>query len=220
MQTHLLTRERFLACWIVLFAVPGLYLFGLLRMEGIRSDEQLGVGRALLASVFLIFSISLIPGLFGGRLGDLDAFVPEGTGSGLFAQTESAQANVFKNQLDAALAAAKEQNKLVLINFTGYACTNCHWMKANMFPRPEIQAALKNLVQVDLYTDGTDAESERNQKLEDEKFQTASIPFYALVDANQKIVATFPQLTHNAQEFLSFLDKRPDGGTQTAAMLR
>jgi thiol:disulfide interchange protein DsbD len=122
--------------------------------------------------------------------------------------------------LDAALAAAKEQNKLVLINFTGYACTNCHWMKANMFPRPEIQAALKNLVQVDLYTDGTDAESDRNQKLEDEKFQTASIPFYAIVDANRNVVATFPQLTRNPQEFLSFLEKRPDGGTQTAAILR
>ncbi|HEX4229260.1 MAG TPA: cytochrome c biogenesis protein CcdA [Bryobacteraceae bacterium] len=220
LQTHLLTRDRFLACWIVLFAVPGLYLLGLVRMEGIRSDEQLGVGRALLASLFLIFSISLIPGLFGARLGDLDAFVPEASGTGLFAQTEAAATNVFKNQLDAALAAAKEQNKLVLINFTGYACTNCHWMKANMFPRPEIQAVLKNLVQVDLYTDGTDAQSEQNQKLEDEKFHTASIPFYAIVDANQNLVATFPQLTKNPQEFLSFLEKRPDGGPQTAAMLR
>jgi thiol:disulfide interchange protein DsbD len=220
LQTHLLTRDRFLACWIVLFAVPGLYLLGLVRMEGIRSDERLGVGRALLASVFLIFSISLIPGLFGQRLGDLDAFVPEASGVGLFTPASGAPAPVFKNQLDAALAAAKQQNKLVLINFTGYACTNCHWMKANMFPRPEIQAALKNLVEVDLFTDGTDAESDRNQKLEDEKFQTASIPFYALVDANQNVVATFPQLTRNPQEFLSFLEKRPDGGTQTAAMLR
>lgn len=219
LQTHLLTRDRFLACWIVLFAVPGLYLLGLIRMEGIRSDERLGVGRALVASLFLIFSISLIPGLFGQRLGDLDAFVPEASEGGL-TQASASPAYVFKNQLDAALAAAKEQNKLVLINFTGYACTNCHWMKSNMFPRPEIQAALKNLVQVDLYTDGTDAESERNQKLEDEKFQTASIPFYAIVDANQNVVATFPQLTKNPQEFLSFLEKRPDGGTQTAAMLR
>ncbi|MGC2658634.1 MAG: cytochrome c biogenesis protein CcdA [Bryobacteraceae bacterium] len=220
LQTHLLTRDRFLACWIVLFAVPGLYLLGLVRMEGIRSDEQLGVGRALLASLFLIFSISLVPGLFGQRLGDLDAFVPEASGGGLFTQAEGPSTNIFKNQLDAALTAAKEQNKLLLINFTGYACTNCHWMKSNMFPRPEIQAALKNLVQVDLYTDGTDAESDRNQKLEDQKFQTASIPFYAIVDANQNVVATFPQLTRNPQEFLSFLEKRPGEPAQTTAMLR
>ncbi|MGC4072577.1 MAG: DUF255 domain-containing protein [Nibricoccus sp.] len=37
-------------------------------------------------------------------------------------------------------AKAKAENKLVFVSFTGYACTNCHWMKANMFPRPEIQA--------------------------------------------------------------------------------
>lgn len=220
LQIHWLTRERFLAAWIVLLALPGLYLLGLLPMEGIRKDEHLGVGRTLLAALFLIFSISLIPGLFGARLGDLDAFVPEpGVVSTGFSQSESATqpAGYFKNQLDAALAAAKGQNKLVLVNFTGYACTNCHWMKANMFPRPEIQAAMKDLILVDLYTDGTDPDSEKNQKLEDEKFGTASIPFYALIDPEQNVIATFPQLTRNPQEFLSFLQSKP--GTKLS-MLR
>jgi thiol:disulfide interchange protein len=204
LQTHLLSRERFLAAWIVLFALPGLYLLGLLRMEGFKKDEQIGVARALTASLFLIFSISLVPGLFGGRLGDLDAFIPEGSGP---VQTAAAvaPAGYFKNDLDGALATARRDNKLVLVNFTGYACTNCHWMKANMFPRPEIQAAMKNLVLVDLYTDGTDAESEKNQKFEDQKFNTASIPFYALMDADGKVISTFPQLTRNTREFLSFL---------------
>lgn len=222
LQTHWLTRERFLAAWIVLFALPGLYLLGFLSMEGIKKDERLGVSRALLAAVFLIFSLSLVPGLFGGRLGDLDAFIPEGNG-GVFggsAAAEAVPANYFKNQFDAALAAARQQNKLVLVNFTGYACTNCHWMKANMFPRPEIQAALKDLIVVDLYTDGTDAESEVNQKLEDQKFSTVSIPFYALMDAGQNVVATFPQLTRNPQEFLSFLTTKPGGKSDTTAMLR
>lgn len=223
LQTHWLTRERFLSAWIVLFALPGLYLLGLLPMEGIKKDERLGVARALLGSVFLIFSISLVPGLFGGRLGDLDAFIPEASGgvfAGAGAATEAAQANYYKNRFEAALAAAKQQNKLLLVNFTGYACTNCHWMKANMFPRPEIQAALKDLIVVDLYTDGTDAESEKNQKLEDQKFGTVSIPFYALMDADQNTVATFPQLTRNPQEFLSFLTTKPAGKAETAAMLR
>lgn len=212
LQLHWLNRERFLAAWIVLIALPGLYLLGLLPLEGIKRDEHLGVGRTLLAALLLIFSISLIPGLFGARLGDLDAFVPESNGetSG-FASTNAAtqSAGYFKNQLDAALAAAREQNKRVLVNFTGYACTNCHWMKANMFPRPEIQAAIKDLIVVDLYTDGTDAESEKNQQLEDRKFGTASIPFYALMDADQNVIATFPQLTRNPQEFLSFLESKP-----------
>ncbi len=219
LQTHWLTRERFLAAWIVLFALPGIYLLGLLPMEGIKRDEPLGVTRALIASLFLIFSISLIPGLFNGRLGDLDAFIPESSGAVFgtpVAQAEAAPANYFKNQLGAALSAARQQNKLVLVNFTGYACTNCHWMKANMFPRPEIQTALKDLVIVDLYTDGTDAESDANQKLEDQKFHTVSIPFYAILDPDQNVIATFPQLTRNPQEFLSFLQARP----QSAAMLR
>jgi len=211
LQTHWLTRERFLAAWMVLFALPGLYLLGLLPMEGIKKDEHLGVTRALIAALLLIFSLSLIPGLFGGRLGDLDAFIPEPSGSvfgGSATQAEAASSTYFKNQLDAALSSARQQNKLVLVNFTGYACTNCHWMKANMFTRPEIRSALKDIITVDLYTDGTDSDSEKNQKLEDQKFSTVSIPFYALMDADQNVIATFPQLTRNPQEFLSFLQTR------------
>ena len=220
LQTHWLTRERFLAAWIVLFALPGLYLLGLLPMEGIRRDDRLGVTRALIAACFLIFSVSLVPGLFNARLGDLDAFIPEGTGSvlGTSATTAEAGVAVFKNNLEGALAVAREADKLVLVNFTGYACTNCHWMKANMFTRPEIQAVVKNLVVVDLYTDGTDADSEKNQKLEDQKFGTASIPFYALMDANQNVIATFPQLTRDPKEFLSFLQSKP--AAKLAAMVR
>jgi thiol:disulfide interchange protein len=220
LQTHWLTRERFLAAWIVLFALPGLYLLGFLPMEGMKRDDRLGVTRALVAACFLIFSVSLVPGLFGARLGDLDAFVPEGSGNVLSGSTATAEVagTTFKNNLEGALAAAKETDKLVLVNFTGYACTNCHWMKANMFPRPEIQSALKNLVIVDLYTDGTDADSEKNQKLEDGKFGTASIPFYALMDANGNVIATFPQLTRDPKEFLSFLQSKP--AAKLAAMVR
>jgi len=212
LQTHWITRERFLAAWIVLFALPGAYLLGLIPLEGVKPNEPLRVPRTLIASLFLIFSISLAPGLFGGRLGDLDAFVPEGSSA---APVGSAASKTYKNQLDAALSAARAENKLVLVNFTGYACTNCHWMKANMFTRPEIQSALQDFVVVDLYTDGTDAESEKNQKLEDQKFSTVSIPFYAILDTNQNTIATFPQLTRNPQEFLSFLKTRAAGSERT-----
>ena len=73
---------------------------------------------------------------------------------------------------------------------------------------------------VDLYTDGTDSESEKNQKLEDQKFGTVSIPFYAIMDADQNIVATFPQLTRNPQEFLTFLQSKPAPKPQVTAMVR
>jgi len=183
-------------------------------MEGIKRDEKLSVSRTLIGAAFLIFSISLIPGLFGQKLGEeIEAITPEPSASTVVGAAGGAAAQTtLKNDLNGALAAAREKNKLVLINFTGYACTNCHWMKRNMFTRPEIAAALNNMVIVDLYTDGTDAESEKNQKFEDEKFATASIPFYVIMDADQKVIATFPELTKNPQEFLAFLEKRSPAG--------
>ena len=60
----------------------------------------------------------------------------------------------------------------MLVTFTGYACTNCHWMKANMFPAAgDLWRRLKDLVLVELYTDGTDTASEENQKLRRRKFR-------------------------------------------------
>ena len=211
LQTDFISREMFLAAWVVLFALPGLYLLGFLRLEGIKPEDHLGVGRMLIAAVFLIFSISLLPGLFGGSLGNVEAFIPVqakstallGGGGG-----ESAAPVWMKNQYKEALAKARAENKLVFINFTGYACTNCHWMKANMFPRPEITGLLKDFVLVDLYTDGTDAESEQNQQLEEKRFGTVAIPFYAIVDPDERTVATFPGLTRNASEFAGFLKTR------------
>ena len=88
-------------------------------MEGMKRDERLGVTRALIAACFLTFSVSLIPGLFNARLGDLDAFIPEGSGSTLGASATTAEAGnaAFKNNLEGALTAAQEADKLILVNF-------------------------------------------------------------------------------------------------------
>jgi thiol:disulfide interchange protein len=215
LQTGWISREMFLASWVVLFALPGLYLLGFLRLEGIKADDSLGVGRVLVAALFLTFSISLLPGLFGASLGNVEAFIPVQAkgiallgGGSAAGGSESAAPVWMKNQYKEALARARVENKLVFINFTGYACTNCHWMKANMFPRPEITSLLKDFVLVDLYTDGTDAESEQNQHLEESRFGTVAIPFYAIVDPGEHTIATFPGLTRNASEFMGFLKSR------------
>ena len=210
LQTNLISREMFLASWLVLFALPGLYLLGFLRLEGIKPEDHLGVGRMLVAALFLIFSISLLPGLFGSSLGNIEAFIPVQAKSTLLAQAsgENGSAVWLKNQYREALEKARAENKLVFINFTGYACTNCHWMKANMFPRPDIAPLLKDFVLVDLYTDGTDKASEENQQLEEKKFGTVAIPYYAIVDPDEHVIATFPGLTRNAAEFTNFLKSR------------
>ena len=208
LQLGFITRERFLAAWIVLFAMAGLYLLGFVRLEGIKSDENMGLGRLLSGIALLIFAISLLPGMFGGKLGDLDAYVPLGTQSTGLGGSGGESALVWmKNQYREALDRARREGKLVLVNFTGYACTNCHWMKANMFTRPEIAAAMKNFVLVELYTDGTDAESEANQKVQLAKFNTVAIPFYAILDPDEKVLATFPGSTGDSAEFLAFLNK-------------
>jgi thiol:disulfide interchange protein len=206
LQTNLISREMFLAAWVVLFALPGLYLLGFLRLEGIQPDDRLGVGRMLIAALFLIFSISLLPGLFGSSLGNVEAFIPvQAKTTALGRGAESAGGVWMKNQYKEALKKARAENKLVFVNFTGYACTNCHWMKANMFTRPEIAGLLNGFVLVDLFTDGTDSTSEENQQLEEKRFGTVAIPFYAILDADEHVIATFPGLTRNAQEFGGFL---------------
>ena len=204
LQWGFLTRERFLAAWIVLFALPGLYLLGFLRMEGIKADATLGVARTLIGAAFLIFAVSLWPGMSCQRLGELDAYIPACADSA--SPTAASGPKWAKNDYRGALARAKAEGKTVLVNFTGYACTNCHWMKANMFTRPEIAAALGNFILVDLYTDGTDAASEENQKLQEGKFASVAIPQYAIVDGDEKIVASFTGLTKDTAEFLKFLN--------------
>jgi thiol:disulfide interchange protein len=214
LQLGWITRERFLAGWFVLFTLAGMYLLGLLRLEGIEPTDGLGIGRLIVASLFLIFAFSLLPGMFGAPLGELDAYVPPATaGSGglLNSRSSSDPGLVWrKNNYREALAQGRADNKLVLVTFTGYACTNCHWMKANMFPRPEIAEAARKLVLVELYTDGTDKESEENQQLQDSKFSTVAIPYYAIMDPDGKVVASFAKgLTKDPKEFLAFLTATP-----------
>jgi len=207
LATNLLTRERFLAAWFVLFAMAGLYLLGLLRLEGIEADDKLSTGRLLSGSAILIFAFSLLPGMFGAHLGELDAYVPVATGGITGNSTTAGGLQWMKNDYQAALDRGRQENKLVLVTFTGYACTNCHWMKANMFPRPEIAEIAKGLVLVELYTDGSDASSEENAKLEDTKFASVSTPLFVLLDDHENVLAT-SGYTRSTQDFLAFLKSR------------
>jgi thiol:disulfide interchange protein DsbD len=172
----------------------------------------------LIASAILIFAFSLLPGMFGASLGGLDAFVPSAVGGGIGGRASvAAGPEWMKDQYAEAVDRAKRENKLVLVSFTGYACTNCHWMKANMFPKPEVAAALKEFVLVELYTDGEDAESKANQKVQESKFDTPAIPYYAILEPDEKVVASFDRKADSAAEFLGFLKARP--ALQSAANL-
>ncbi len=98
----------------------------------------------------------------------------------------------------------KEQ-RLVLIDFTGYTCTNCRWMEANMFPRPEIRAELERFVRVRLYTDGEGELYEKHQQFQATTFGTVALPLYAVMTVDGRPLATFPGLTRKPEEFIAFL---------------
>ena len=214
LQWGFLTRGRFLAAWIVLFAMAGLYLLGFLRLEGVKHDENMGLGRLLTGILFLIFAVSLWPGMSGDRLGWIDAFVPMGAAQ---SATPSDGLVWMKDQYREALDRGRRENKLVFIDFTGYACTNCHWMRANMLALPEIAAVLKNFVLVELYTDGVDVASQANAKLQLEKFNIVSEPYYAILDPNENLVAKFEGLTHDPAQFLAFLNQAQSPPLASAA---
>jgi thiol:disulfide interchange protein DsbD len=210
LQLGFITRERFLAAWVVLFALPGLYLLGKLPMDGIKRDEQLGPGRALAGAAFVAFALSLVPGMFGANLGELEAMVPFAKeNAGLFGGAGTREKLAWvKDDFEGALAKAKAENKPVLVAFTGVACTNCHWMKANLFTKPDVAAEMKEFVLVELYTDLLDdPKSEANQKRQEELFATVAIPYYAVFNADAKVLASFPGLTRDPKEFIAFLAK-------------
>ncbi|MBI3694426.1 MAG: thioredoxin family protein [Acidobacteria bacterium] len=203
-QWNFLTRARFLAVWIVMLVLAGLYLLGILKLKE-QKDEPLGLPRLFAAALILVLAVSLIPGMFGARLGELDAYVPAAEGG--LAQNGGGELKWMKNNYREALAAARQSGKPLFVSFTGYACSNCHWMKANMFTRPEIAAALQNYVLVELYTDGTDASAEANQRMAETRFQTTAIPYYAIIRPDDTVVATFAGATRNAREFETFLNR-------------
>ena len=74
-----------------------------------------------------------------------------------------------------------------------------------MFPRPDVRAALDTFVRARLYTDGQGALYEKQQRFQQERFRTVALPLYAIIDPEQRPVATFAGLTRDPQEFLRFL---------------
>ena len=211
-QWYILTRERYLAVWIVLLAMAGFYLFGMLRI-GDEESGSVGPGRLGLGGLFLVLAVSLIPGMFGARLGELDAYVPSPEYSGLTNAGFGGGAEAekwIKDDYAKTLELARESGKPVLISFTGYTCTNCHWMKANMFTRPPIAEALVGLVLLELYTDGADDLSKANQQMQLDRFRTVAIPYYAIIRPDESVMAEFAGRTRDTEEFLQFLTS---GGT-------
>jgi thiol:disulfide interchange protein DsbD len=205
------TRQVVLSVWVGIGVLTVLYVLGYFRMEHDSPFESIGAARLTVAIVFLAVTIWLVPGLFGRQLGELESFLPPELGASPPGTSPASSANLqheagwILNDYDTAIQQAKEEKKLLFVDFTGYTCTNCRWMEANMFPRPEVTKELNKFVRVRLYTDGAGELYEHHQKMQQEKFGTVALPYYAILRTDGSPIATFPGLTRNTAEFLAFL---------------
>jgi thiol:disulfide interchange protein len=203
------TRPVVLAIWIAIGIILAIYLLGKFQLPHDTKPERIGAFRVMSAVVSLAISFYLLTGLFGAKLGELESFLPpdlENDSSRVFGKSKE-ELVWIDNDLEKALALAKTENKQVFVDFTGYTCTNCRWMEANVFPKREVETEMSKFVLARLYTDGDGAIYEKQQQFQEQTFQTVALPFYAILDSDGKIVSTFPGLTRNVPEFVDFLQK-------------
>ncbi len=205
-QWGIISREVFIAGWVAIFLLCGLYLLGKIRLPHDSALDAIGPMRLLASSGCVAFGLYLMTGLFGAPLGEWDAFFPPYGSYGEIAKIRSGEPELaWRDDYGAALAEARATDKPVFIDFTGYACTNCRWMEANIFPEKEVHALLKQFVRVQLYTDGREEKHKRNRDLQEARFGTVALPLYAILSPDGKEIAHFPGMTRDVDVFVRFL---------------
>ena len=197
--TGVLSRSTVLTAWVVIALTAAAYLAVRIVRDSARPVHRWA---APLTAVAVAAWLGM--GAAGRPLGEVEAFLPPPE----MQPGGDAELAWILNDQSRALATASATNKLVFIDFTGYTCTNCRWMEANMFARPEISSSLSQFVLSRLYTDGEGEIYEKQQQFQEERFGTVALPLYAIVDAQGKTVRTFSGLTRNRREFLAFLRSR------------
>ncbi|MDE1192829.1 MAG: thioredoxin family protein [Arachidicoccus sp.] len=73
---HLLDREVFLAIWIVLSILAGIYLLGKIKFSHDSDLKFVSVPRLFFAIIFLTFGVYLIPGMWGAPLKSFSGLLP------------------------------------------------------------------------------------------------------------------------------------------------
>jgi thiol:disulfide interchange protein len=196
------TRPVVLATWVVIAIVLVAYLAGLTRIGHAPRLGRPGIFRWSAVGAGIVLGVWLASGLAGRRLGELEAFLPP---ADLAKMAHGGELDWIVNDYDAALVEARRQNARILVDFTGYTCTNCRWMEANMFTRPEIARELARYVRVRLYTDGRGEIYRRYQRMEQERFGTVALPYYAVLEPDGRPIVGFGGLTRDPAEYLAFL---------------
>ena len=177
----LLDREVYLAIWIAVFTLLGLYLIGKIRFKADEPVEHLSVPRLTLAIAVFSFVVYLVPGMFGAPLSGLSGSLPPLTSQEFVigqqtvapcntdnTAAENVETSAFGAKydlhlplgltgyfkLEEGLEAAKKAGKPVFVDVTGHGCVNCREMESRVWSDPRVLEMLKNdYVIVALYTD-------------------------------------------------------------------
>ncbi len=203
------SREVVLVLWVLIAIAIGLYILGVFKFKLDSPIKKITPLRIIIAIASFALGVYLTTGILGKKLGELESFLPPKNAESRLnvLGDKDTELHFIKNDLKRALEIAKQENKKVFVDFTGYTCTNCRWMEANMFPLPAVRQELEKYVLVSLYTDGDGEIYYQQQQFQEKTFNTVALPFYAIFDADGKPTAAFPGLTRNPQEFIDFLVK-------------
>ncbi len=219
---RILDREVFIALWVVLFILLGIYLLGKIRFSHDSPSEHVGVFRFFLAVASLSFAVYLLPGLWGAPLKSISAFAPP-----LTTQDFNLYGGTFKefHDYDEGMAYAKQHNMPVIVDFSGYACVNCRKMEGAVFDTQDVRTVLeRDYVLIKLMVDdkqklaqpftveeygGTtkiETVGDKWSYLQRHKFGINSQPYYVLLDDNGKPLAPARAYDENVKEFVQWLD--------------
>lgn len=220
---HILDREVFLSIWIVLFVLLGIYLLGKLHFPHDDIKPKTSVGGFFLAVCSLSFAVYLVPGLWGAPLKSISAFAPP-----LTTQDFNLYGGNFKefHDFDEGMQYAEENNLPVLVDFSGYACVNCRKMEGAVFDTPQVRNIIDNgFVLVKLMVDDKspldkpmvvdeygkretfETVGEKWSYLQRYKFQSASQPFYVILNNRGELLMPPMAYEENVDKFVEWLNE-------------
>jgi thiol:disulfide interchange protein DsbD len=191
-QLKILPRELFLAIWVALFLVLGLYLLGVFRL---REEEARGIGggRMLFGIGAICLALYFLYGMVGYRLDPLmeGPILPPYSAQALAAGPRArgaetvAKWTIVADDLDAGLERARKDGKRAMVDFTGHTCVNCRTMEQVVFTKPEVAKALDRYVEIRLHLDAKDVPGEKLERhlaYQLKTTESSGIPTYIIVD--------------------------------------
>lgn len=192
----------------------GLYLIGWLRV-GYAEAAPTGRIRHGMGVLFVLLALWMTPGMAGNPLGFLDAYLPPHQDADRALLTrfgiENAEADHEEgwvvDDIYGAFAMAQERDVPVMVDFSGYTCTNCRDMEANIFPRPDVKARLdSSFVPLRLYTDDLQT-GDAFHAFQMALTGTPALPTYAIVHPTDSTVIVQQSAMMSERDFIAFLDQ-------------